>query len=89
MNSWKIAPLLLAMALAPPAVAFAAPLAVRFITVADLHALVVRGTAPVLVDVRSREEYEARHIPGAASIPLTEITQRAPEIPRGPLVVLY
>jgi 3-mercaptopyruvate sulfurtransferase SseA len=89
MNGWKIASVLLAIALAPPAAVSGAPVAVPFITVADLHALLVQGTAPVLVDVRSREEYEARYIPGASSIPLTEITQRAPEIPRGPLVVLY
>jgi hypothetical protein len=89
MSSRKISWVLLAVALTFPVIGSAQPIVVPFITVADLHALVVRGTAPLLVDVRSREEYEARHIAGAASIPLTEITRRATEIPRGPLVVLY
>ena len=45
------------------------------------------GTAAV-VDVRSRDEWEAGHIPGAANIPAGEITDRIDELPQGrPLVV--
>lgn len=32
----------------------------------------------VVVDVRTREEYERRHIPGAISLPLAAIEQQAP-----------
>jgi len=60
-----------------------------FIKVAEVHGLLARGTPLVLVDVRSREEYEARHIRGAVSIPLPEVVQRAGEIPRDRVVVLY
>jgi rhodanese-related sulfurtransferase len=77
------------MLLGLPAVASAQSVVVQFIKVADAHALVARGTPPVLVDVRSPQEYAARHIAGAVSIPLNEIARRAREIPRYPLVVLY
>ena len=42
-----------------------------------------------MVDVRSREEYEAGHIKAAISIPLNKITQRLDEIPKDKLVVFY
>jgi rhodanese-related sulfurtransferase len=57
--------------------------------VADLHALMARDAPPVLVDVRSPGEYAARHIVGARSGPLMEITRRVAELPRFSLVVLY
>lgn len=72
-----------------PAASWAESVPIAFIGVGELHALVARGMPPILVDVRSREEYEARHITGAVSIPLTEVSGRAREIPRSPLVVLY
>jgi hypothetical protein len=66
-----------------------APSALQFIKVAELHALLVCGTPPVLVDVRTHEEYAARHITGAVSIPLPEVGRRVSEIPRDRIVVLY
>lgn len=45
--------------------------------------------AVVLVDVRPREEYDADHLPGAISIPLAELIERAGELPSDKLVVLY
>jgi rhodanese-related sulfurtransferase len=69
--------------------ASAQPIPIQFIKIAAVHTLLVRGTPPVLVDVRSREEYDARRITGAVSIPLDEIARRAGEIPRYPLAVLY
>jgi rhodanese-related sulfurtransferase len=83
------APILAAVGLMVPAAAPAQSVPIVFIKVADVHALLVRGTPPMLVDVRSREEYEARHIAGAISIPLNEIARRVGEVPRYPLVVLY
>ena len=44
---------------------------------------------PMLVDVRSRPEYEEAHILGAVSIPLAELERRVDSIPRERLVVLY
>jgi rhodanese-related sulfurtransferase len=89
---WRFASVLCAVALLAASAALAQPIPpipIVFIKVAEVHALMTRGTPPVLVDVRSREEYEARHIKGALSIPLNEVAGRASELPRYPLVVLY
>ena len=47
------------------------------------------GRPPMLVDVRSAEEYNAGHIPKAKSIPLEVLPRRMTEIPRDIPVVLY
>jgi NADPH-dependent 2,4-dienoyl-CoA reductase/sulfur reductase-like enzyme/rhodanese-related sulfurtransferase len=41
----------------------------------------------VLVDVRTKAEFDAGTIPGALSLPLDELRARHGELPRGPLVV--
>jgi hypothetical protein len=46
-------------------------------------------TTQMLVDVRRRSSYDKAHLPGAVSIPLRELPQRAVEIPRDIPVVLY
>jgi rhodanese-related sulfurtransferase len=45
--------------------------------------------AVVLVDMRTPREYRAGHLPGAISVPITELDRRFKEIPRAPRVVLY
>ncbi len=62
---------------------------VVLIKAAAVHGLVRTGTPPILVDVRTREEYQVRHIKGAISIPLDEIAPRAGELPPRPLMILY
>jgi rhodanese-related sulfurtransferase len=62
---------------------------IAFITVADVHQLIERGTAVLFIDVRGQQEYLARHITGAISIPLRTLPERSQEIPRERLVVLY
>jgi 3-mercaptopyruvate sulfurtransferase SseA len=47
------------------------------------------GNPPVLVDVRSAEEYKTGHLPSAKSIPLETLPRRLAEIPRNVPVVLY
>ncbi|MHB1010932.1 MAG: rhodanese-like domain-containing protein [Propionibacteriaceae bacterium] len=42
-----------------------------------------------VLDVRPAEEYRAGHLPGAVSIPLQELEQRIPELPRGGEIVAY
>ncbi len=42
-----------------------------------------------LLDVRPGEEYKAAHIPGAASIPMEELSTRISELPEGIEVVAY
>jgi rhodanese-related sulfurtransferase len=51
--------------------------------------LVDAREAIVLVDMRKPSEYRAGHLPGAISLPLTELDRRFKEIPRAPRVVLY
>lgn len=45
--------------------------------------------SPVLVDVRSREEFENGHVEGARHISLNELAQRASELPQDRPVVTY
>ncbi len=50
-----------------------------------------KGTAPVIVDVRSQSEYESGHVPGALHLPFYAMWSRHSEIkgkPEDP-VVLY
>src|SRR4029453_12810614 len=47
------------------------------------------GQPPMLVVVRSAEEYNPGHIPRAKSIPLEVLPRRMAEIPRDIPVVLY
>jgi rhodanese-related sulfurtransferase len=44
------------------------------------------STEATLVDVRTREEWNAGHIAGAIHIPLPELSERAGEVPTGPVV---
>jgi rhodanese-related sulfurtransferase/DNA-binding transcriptional ArsR family regulator len=54
----------------------------------ELVRRVRRGEVTVL-DVRPVEEFRAGHIPGARSIPITELSARLQEIPRDREVVAY
>src|SRR3989440_3312700 len=49
----------------------------------------LRSGDVVLVDVRPTEEFQARHIAGARSIPLAELEDRVAELPAGREVVAY
>ena len=64
------------------------------IPIAFAHVEVVKrqldaGLPPMLVDVRSAEEYASGHLPKAVSIPLEVLPVRMAEIPRHIPVVLY
>src|SRR5438477_6103622 len=54
----------------------------------ELIARLSRGDA-VLVDVRPAEEYEAGHIDGARSIPISELEQRLADLPEDREVIAY
>jgi 3-mercaptopyruvate sulfurtransferase SseA len=47
------------------------------------------GEDVLVVDARSLELYELRHIPGALSIPLAEVEERYGELPQEREIVLY
>jgi 3-mercaptopyruvate sulfurtransferase SseA len=82
--------ILVAAILTIPPAAAAQPVVIGLIKVAEVQRLRQQSVwRVVLVDVRSREEYLARHITGAVSIPLDTIEARAQELPRQGLVVLY
>ena len=49
----------------------------------------VRSGEVTVLDVRPAEEYRAGHIPGARSIPVTELAGRLGEVPRDREVVAY
>jgi rhodanese-related sulfurtransferase len=50
----------------------------------ELLAQIAAGTAPTIVDVRSRSEYEKGHVPGAIHIPFWAARSRAAQIPTPP-----
>jgi|SwirhisoilCB3_FD_contig_51_5075082_length_455_multi_1_in_0_out_0_2 rhodanese-related sulfurtransferase len=47
------------------------------------------GTPPVVIDVRSPEDYAAGHVPGAENIPADELERHLAEIPKDKPVVVY
>jgi rhodanese-related sulfurtransferase len=49
----------------------------------------VRSGEATILDVRPPEEYRAGHIPGALSLPLSELKKRLAELPKGREVVAY
>jgi phage shock protein E len=48
--------------------------------VGELLARIEEGTQPVILDVRTREEYAEGHIVGAINIPYDEVADRASEL---------
>jgi len=56
-----------------------------------LLASIRAGTAPVVVDVRMRSEYDLAHVPGAINIPFYALLAREDEIPgpRSEAVLVY
>ena len=62
---------------------------IPFISVERVKQELDTGRPQMLVDVRSREEYDTGHLPSAVSIPLGVLSVRMTEIPRHIPVVLY
>lgn len=70
-----VSALLMATALAGAAETANTPIAP-----ADLAALIEAGDAPLILDVRTEDEFSAGHIPGAINIPHTELADRITEL---------
>ena len=62
---------------------------VHSIAPVDLQARRDAGTAPVVIDVRTVEEYATGHIPGAVNIPYDQIADRVSEVDAEHGVALY
>ncbi|MGM0896576.1 MAG: ArsR/SmtB family transcription factor [Bacillota bacterium] len=62
--------------------------AVPVISSAEALEEVASGRA-VLVDVRAEDEYQSRHLPDAVSIPITQLEEKAEELPAGKKVIAY
>jgi rhodanese-related sulfurtransferase/DNA-binding transcriptional ArsR family regulator len=58
------------------------------VTLKELRRL-MRADDVTVVDVRPAEEFEAGHIPGALSIPVSQLKGRLREIPKGREVIAY
>jgi rhodanese-related sulfurtransferase len=51
------------------------------ISAAELLARIQAGSAPAIVDVRSRGEFDAGHLPGAVHLPFWAVFFRTSEVP--------
>jgi len=60
-----------------------------FITVDELVEVIRAGAKPLIIDVRTDEEYKEAHILSAQSAPLAEFKEYLKSIPRDRPVVLY
>jgi rhodanese-related sulfurtransferase len=61
------------------------------VSAAELAASLRAGTAPQLVDVRSRAEFDAGHLAGAVSAPITSFAEALPGLeldPARPVVAI-
>ncbi len=59
------------------------------ISLKDFKVLFDNAADIVIVDVRSQRSYEAGHIPGAISIPVSELEDRHQELPLDKTIILY
>jgi len=62
---------------------------VVFISVDELASEIHAGKRPVIIDVRTAEEYGELHILGSVSAPLEEFNAYLESIPKDRMVILY
>jgi len=55
----------------------------------QLEARLASGQGPLVVDVRTPQEYEAGHVPGAVNVPYDEVAKRAAELTGRGELALY
>lgn len=79
----------LILLLAPPALADHAWAPVLAIDAASAKSLMDRGETVEPLDLRPATEFRAGRLPRARSLPLGELRERADEVPRNGVVVLY
>jgi rhodanese-related sulfurtransferase len=81
--------LLFALALGAGAAARAADAPAPSISPQEIQARMAAGDAPLVVDVRTPEEFRAGHIPGAINVPHEQVAARASELASERGVALY
>ena len=59
------------------------------ISATELNARLESGDAPVVIDVRSPEEYVTGHVPGSVNIPYDQVAERIGEVDAPHGVALY
>jgi len=72
-----------------PSAAAPAPAEAPSVSPTQVNAMLAAAPAPVLLDVRSPEEFAAGHIHGALHIPYEDVAQRKSEIPDGAPIVVF
>lgn len=82
----RFIPLSLMLLVALPTVAMAGRPAVAPAAVAEI---IARDDAPILLDVRTPEEFAQGHLPGAVLIPHDQLAARLDEIDRDRWVLVY
>jgi 3-mercaptopyruvate sulfurtransferase SseA len=65
------------------------PANVSLISVDELVNEIQAGRKPMIIDVRTEEEYREAHILGAVSAPLEEFDAYLKSVPKDRLVILY
>jgi rhodanese-related sulfurtransferase len=65
------------------------PANVSLISIDELVGEVKAGKKPLIIDVRTAEEFREAHILGAVSAPLAEFSAYVQSIPKDRLVILY
>ena len=65
------------------------PANVSLISIDELVNEIQAGKKPMIIDVRTEEEYREVHILGAVSAPLTEFDAYLKSVPKDRLVILY
>jgi len=61
----------------------------EFISIDELVAVITNRAKPLIIDVRTAEEFHEAHILGAVSAPLEEFRDYIKSIPKDRLAVLY
>jgi rhodanese-related sulfurtransferase len=94
-KSWAIGlltvalPFLLLAACAPSAAIEAPVASSQLISPAEYVEEFKDSVGHILIDVRTPEEFDSGHIPGAINIPVEELPQRLDEVPQGTPIVVY
>lgn len=84
-----VGPLLLAACISGSTLAQAAGMRSPGIDPEHLNGRLEATATPLVIDVRTPDEYSSGHVPGAVNMPVPTVTRHLDEIRQAPEVVLY